>query len=159
MVYITEIFTNLDRKFRIGVEPFSIDQKTYSRLVKLGQILLQFYHAVNELYDLSLRGHYPSWIHENLDAGKTERVIDYGRMRRFKNDLPFIIRPDVILTDEGFIISELDSIPGGFGMLAELSQYYAEAGFNLIGGRDGIITNFAKPSSSFPGRLILFWQL
>ncbi|NLM69440.1 MAG: hypothetical protein GX177_05505 [Firmicutes bacterium] len=152
MVDITEIFTNLDRKFRIGVEPFSIDQKTYSRLVKLGQILLQFYHAVNELYDLSLRGHYPSWIHEYLDAGKTERVIDYGRMRRFKNDLPFIIRPDVILTDEGFIISELDSVPGGFGMLAELSQYYAEAGFNLIGGRDGIITNFAKAIKQLSGQ-------
>lgn len=152
MVDLTEIFTDMDRKFRVGVEPFAVDQETYSQLNDLGPVLLQFYQAVNELYDLSLRGHYPSWIHEYLDFGKTESVRDYGRMRRFKNDLPFIVRPDVILTDDGFIISELDSVPGGFGMLGELSQHYADAGFELIGGRDGIVSNFAKAIRNLAGQ-------
>ena len=43
-------------------------------------------------------------------------------MRRFRTDLPVIIRPDVIPTDDGLIVSELDSVPGGFGLLAALSQ-------------------------------------
>ena len=69
-------------------------------------------------------------------------MIDYGRMRRFRSDLPVIIRPDLILTEEGFIVSELDAVPGGFGLLAELSRYYHDAGFDIIGGRDGIIEHF-----------------
>jgi len=49
-------------------------------------------------------------------------------MRRFKQDIPLIIRPDIILTDNGLSISELDSVPGGFGLLAALSEQYAELG-------------------------------
>jgi len=138
---ITELIGHMDRIFRIGCEPFTIDKATYSQIANLGPILLRFYQAVNELYYLSVRGNYPGWIHEYLDSGKTEQVIDYGRMRRFRSDLPMIIRPDLILTDEGFIISELDSVPGGFGLLAELSQHYHDAGFALVGGRDGVLVH------------------
>ncbi len=138
------LFQTTDRNFRFGSEPFFISDETLTKIEQIGPILLNFYEAVNELYDLSIRGSYPAWIHQYLNGGKTERVIDYGRMRRFKQDLPMIIRPDIILTDDGFIISELDSVPGGFGLLAALSEYYANAGFNLVGGNDGIVANFAK---------------
>ena len=128
MAGIAVLLKKTDRKFRIGCEPFVIDQNTYLQIANLGTILLQFYQAVNELYYLSGRGDYPQWICEYLDCGKTEQAIDYGRMRRFRTDLPMIIRPDLILTDDGFIVSELDSVPGGFGLLAELSQHYSDAG-------------------------------
>ncbi len=141
---ITVLVAQMDRKFRIGCEPFILDKSTYLQIDNLGTILLQFYQAVNELYYLSVRGDYPDWIREYLDGGKTEQVIEYGRMRRFRNHLPFIIRPDLILTDEGLIISELDSVPGGFGLLAELSQYYHDAGFEIIGGRNGITENIKQ---------------
>src|SRR5690606_33307912 len=49
-----------------------------------------------------------------------------------------IIRPDIVPTDDGLIISELDSVPGGFGLLAALSEQYAELGYELVGGADGI---------------------
>ena len=144
MAGITELLKKTDRKFRIGCEPFVIDQNTYLQIANLGTILLQFYQAVNELYYLSGRGDYPQWICEYLDCGKTEQAIDYGRMRRFRTDLPMIIRPDLILTDDGFIVSELDSVPGGFGLLAELSQHYSDAGYEIIGGRDGIVDHFRQ---------------
>lgn len=139
---ITDLAAKMDRIFRVGCEPFVIDKGTYRQIVNLGPVLLRFYRAVNELYYLSVRGDFPPWIHEYLDGGKTEQVIDYGRMRRFRSDLPVIIRPDLILTEEGFIVSELDAVPGGFGLLAELSRYYHDAGFDIIGGRDGIIEHF-----------------
>lgn len=47
---ITELVAQMDRKFRIGCEPFILDKSTYLQIDNLGTILLQFYQAVNELY-------------------------------------------------------------------------------------------------------------
>ena len=70
-------------------------------------------------------------------------------MRRFRSDLPLIIRPNIILAEGGLVASELDSVPGGFGTLAALSQVYASLGFQLIGGSRGIIEEAsAKPCAN-----------
>lgn len=137
-----EIASAQNSTWRISPEPFFIDQTTYDELENLGKTLYSFYRAVNRLYELSVRGKEPAWIVSYLDAGKPEQVIEYGRMRRLRQDLPFIIRPDVILTNDGFIVSELDSVPGGFGLLGALSEHYSALGFDLIGGKDGIIQGF-----------------
>jgi len=54
------------------------------------------------------------------------------------------LRPDLLLTDEGFALTELDSVPGGIGLTAFLNRLYggdtAEAG--IIGAGDAMITNF-----------------
>ena len=47
-------------------------------------------------------------------------------MKRFKSQLPGIIRPDVIVTEDGFAVTELDSVPGGFGLTSQLMNLYAE---------------------------------
>ena len=31
---------------------------------------------------------------------------------------PTVLRPDLLLTDEGFVMTELDSVPGGIGLTA-----------------------------------------
>lgn len=134
--------------WRISPEPFYIDRQTLDAFNNLGNQLYSFYQACNRLYNLSIREKQPKWIADYLDAGKPEQVIDYGRMRRFSENLPLIIRPDVILTNEGFIVSELDSVPGGFGLLSALSQHYSELGYKLIGGKDGIIQGFKNAISS-----------
>ena len=59
-----------------------------------------------------------------------------------------IIRPDVIPTDDGLIVSELDSVPGGFGLLAALSKQYAKLGYELVGGADGMLHGFWRAVSS-----------
>lgn len=124
--------------FRISPEPFFIDEELYRRIEALGPHLLAFYQAANRLYLHSVRGSQPDWVRSYLEAGKSETVIDYQRMRRFRGDVPAIIRPDIVPTDDGLIISELDSVPGGFGLLAALSEQYAELGYELVGGADGI---------------------
>jgi hypothetical protein len=67
-------------------------------------------------------------------------------MKRFRDQLPAVIRPDVIPTSDGMVITELDSVPGGIGLTACLSQLYREADsspLSLIGGPDGMIEGFA----------------
>src|SRR5690625_4973051 len=64
-------------------------------------------------------------------------------MRRFRTDLPLVIRPDVIPTDDGYVISELDSVPGGIGLLAALTREYAAAGASdIVGGTEGMVDGF-----------------
>jgi hypothetical protein len=89
-----------------------------------------------------VQGHQPAWVAEYLDFGKPESVIEYGRMNRFRQGLPGIIRPDLILTEDGMIATELDSVPGGIGITLCLSQLIQ--GEPLIGGINGMRDGFAR---------------
>jgi len=138
--------------FRISPEPFWIDPGLLREIEALGPHLLAFYQAASRLYLQSVRGSQPDWVRDYLERGKTETVIDYQRMKRFRSDLPVIIRPDIIPTEDGLIISELDSVPGGFGLLAALTEQYARLGFELVGGEDGIPGGFWRAVSSLSGK-------
>ena len=64
--------------------------------------------------------------------------------------MPRVIRPDILLTENGFSITELDSVPGGIGLTAWLNQTYSESrnpGIletheTVLGGADGMIRGF-----------------
>lgn len=122
-----EVAVEQNSSWLIAPEPFVIDEALYKQIEALGPQLLKFYKTCNQLYRRSARGSAPSWVSDYLNRGKPEAVIDYGRMRRFRSDLPFIIRPDIILTEDGFVITELDSIPGGIGILGARLFYVKKA--------------------------------
>jgi hypothetical protein len=130
--------------FRLAPEPFFLEPEIIDRLEALGPAFLAFYKAANRLYQQSVRGTIPSFFHEYLDIGKPERVLEYGRLNRFKHDVPVVIRPDVLLTDTGMAISELDSVPGGMGLLSFLMREYSKMGYGPVGGMDGMITHFDR---------------
>jgi hypothetical protein len=67
-------------------------------------------------------------------------------MKRFREDLPAVMRPDVIPTQDGMVITELDSVPGGIGLTACLSRIYSDLDgghLRFVGGRDGMVRGFA----------------
>ncbi len=127
-----------DAPFRVSPHPFYLEQKDYEDIKALGPLLLKFYQGIQELYTKSREKQMPSWIYDYLNLGKPESVLEFGNMKRFRSDFPLIIRPDLILTEDGFSITELDSVPGGFGLTTALMSLYAE-GNNLIGGATGIV--------------------
>ncbi|NLN16181.1 MAG: hypothetical protein GX182_02550 [Firmicutes bacterium] len=139
-----DLHPNQKVPWQISPRPFPLDQRTAKELAGLGHHLLLFLRACQQLYRESLRGRQPKWVAAYLHQGKPEAIIEYGQMRRFRSDLPLIIRPDIILAEGGLVASELDSVPGGFGTLAALSQVYASLGFQLIGGSRGIIEGFSE---------------
>src|SRR5438093_13497519 len=106
-------------------------------------MLLAFYRAGNTLYRHSLQGTQPKWIAEYLDAGKPQRLLELSRSDRIKSHIPRVIRPDVILNDEHFFITELDSIPGGIGLTGWLGKTYSELGEDIIGGQTGMMEGFS----------------
>lgn len=129
--------------WRIAPEPFLITPQSHQRLQQLGDRLLAFYSAANRLYKRSARGTIPAFFHEYLDIGKSETVVDYGRMNRFRHDLPGVIRPDLLLTADGVKAAELDSIPGGIGLTGSMQQHYSNLGFTMVGGANGMVEGFA----------------
>lgn len=137
-----------EKEWVLSPEAFALDEKTVDIIRRLGPALRAFQRACNRLYfDES----YP-WVAKLLDQGKPQRVLDLGRNPCWHEDLPRVLRPDLVLTETGVTISELDSLPGGIGLTAWLNETYASLGQNVIGGAAGMIEGFA---AAFPSEDIL----
>lgn len=94
-------------------------------LEALGRVLLQFYRALQLLYRRSIDGKAPAWVATLLDQGKPEELVALQRDPSFRAETPRILRPDLLLTDNGIAVTELDSVPGGVGLTSWLYQAYA----------------------------------
>src|SRR5271166_406210 len=119
------LFAGLE--WRISPTPFPLDENLANEIESLGRVLLQFYRAVNLLYRKSAEGRQPEWVARWLDQGKPAGLIELQRSLAFKNDVPRVIRPDILLTDTGYSITELDSVPGGIGLTGWLGKTYSES--------------------------------
>jgi hypothetical protein len=113
-------------------------------------VLLQFYRSVNLLYRKSVEGKQPAWVAEWLDRGKPAHLVALQRHAAFKSELPRVIRPDLLLTENGYSVTELDSVPGGIGLTAWLNAVYSEIGFEVLGRGDGMLQGFAGIFSDAP---------
>jgi hypothetical protein len=131
-----------EKDFLLSPDPFPIDAAFAKELEQLGHRLFVFQRACNELYQRSIKGKQPAWIAAYLDAGKPADLIEFARARQFRDDLPLVIRPDLILTETGYTIAEIDSVPGGIGLTGWLNQTYAALGSDVIGGAEGMLEGF-----------------
>jgi hypothetical protein len=132
-----------EKDWLLSPEPFPISARQQEALEKLGYRLLLFQRACNELYFRSVNGKAPAWVADYVDRGKPAELIELGRRKETRNDLPAVIRPDLIVTEDGYAIAELDTVPGGIGVTAWLNQTYARFGaFDVIGGEQGMIDAF-----------------
>ena len=145
------VHPNSNSPWRVSPEPFWMPPRVIDHLERLGGHLYEFYRACNLLYSQSVRNIQPAWVSAYLDRGKPETVIGYGRMNRFKQHLPLVIRPDLIPTPSGTIASELDSVPGGIGFTASLAERYGRFGFDIVGGADGMLHGFMGMVRSIAG--------
>ena len=157
------LFAGLD--WRISPAPFPLGAELAKEIESLGRVLLQFYRAVNLLYRKSVEGKQPEWIARWLDLGKPAELIALQRSPAFKNEVPRVIRPDILLTETGLSITELDSVPGGIGLTGWLGKTYSAlqsrgsrvespepanpssilhppSSSQIIGGADGMLRGF-----------------
>jgi hypothetical protein len=136
-------------EWRVSPAPFKLDAKLGKELDSLGRVLLQFYRAVNLLYRKSVEGKQPEWVARWLKLGKPAELIELQRAVTLKSETPRVIRPDLLLTENGFSVTELDSVPGGIGVTAWLNQTYSQSTVHspqstVIGGANGMIQGFAS---------------
>lgn len=128
--------------WRWSPEPLRLNRAQVRQITSLGHPLAQFQRTCDSLYRRSANGKIPGFVADLLDAGKPQWLIDFQRDPRTANQFPRVIRPDLLLTDDGFALTELDSVPGGMGVTAWLTETYAKAGFDVLGGGSGMIDGF-----------------
>ena len=131
-----------EKAWLLSPDAFPIEKKFVAELEQLGHRLFVFQRACNQLYQLSIKGKQPAWVARYLDAGKPKELIEFSRRKEIRDDLPRVIRPDLILTEKGYIIAEIDSVPGGIGLTGWLNQTYSTFDSQIVGGADGMLEGF-----------------
>ena len=128
--------------WRWSPEPLKLSHAEARTMMELGHPLAKFQQACDALYRRSAAGRLPGWLADLLDAGKPDWLVRQQRDPATAGQWPRVIRPDLILTDSGFALTELDSVPGGIGVAAWLARVYSNAGFEVLGGPHGMLAGF-----------------
>lgn len=137
------------KSWRIAPEAWSLTPAQVADLHDIGAACLEFQRALETLYLRSAAGKnllrnktlVAPWVAEYLDRGKPDALISHAREAKNRGALPAVLRPDLLLTDEGWALTELDSVPGGIGLTAFLNRLYSETG-DVLGAGDAMVRNF-----------------
>jgi hypothetical protein len=138
-----------DKTWRLSPEAWPLSPAQVKELEAIGVAGLGFHQALETLYLRSASGknllrnkplHAP-WVAEYLDRGKPASLIAHARDARNRGIMPTVLRPDLLLTDQGFVMTELDSVPGGIGLTAFLNRLYRDSG-DILGADDAMVRNF-----------------
>ncbi len=129
--------------------PLSADQ--VAQLEAIGAACLEFHQALETLYLRSVSGKnllrnkplLAPWVADYLDRGKPAALVAHARDTQNRGAFPTVLRPDLLLTDDGFVMTELDSVPGGIGLTAFLNRLYGgEPDPAVLGHGDAMVKNF-----------------
>ena len=126
------------RSWRWSDRPLRLDAEDIHFLENLGKKIFAFLRVSNRLYQASVAGEAPPWVSEWLDQGKPAEVIRLGREEKLKMALPRVLRPDLLRTEEGWALTEIDSVPGGVGLTAWMQENYTKLGHAVLGGSQGL---------------------
>ena len=138
-----DLFENKTWRYSPKAFPLSPDQ--IDEIGQIGQACYEFYRAQETLYlrsaeDKNLlrnRALKAPWVASYLDRGKPEKLIRHARDKALRGSMPIVIRPDLLVTEAGFAMTEVDSVPGGIGLTAFLNRLYTQVhGRALIGAGD-----------------------
>ncbi|MGE3310409.1 MAG: hypothetical protein AB7O66_10600 [Limisphaerales bacterium] len=116
-----------DQHWRIAPGPFVLTEQLARDLESLGRVCFQFYRALQLLYRRSVEGKAPTWVASLLDQGKPAHLVELQRDAALRPEYPRILRPDLLLTETGIALTELDAVPGGIGLTTWLYEAYAAA--------------------------------
>ena len=126
------------RSWRWSDRPLRLDAEDLRFLESLGKKIAAFLRVSNRLYQASSAGEAPVWVSEWLDQGKPAEVIRLGREEKLKTAIPRVLRPDLLRTEDGWALTEIDSVPGGVGLTAWMQENFTKLGHAVLGGPQGL---------------------
>jgi hypothetical protein len=138
-----------DKTWQLSPEPWPLNSEQIAQLEAIGAACLEFQQALETLYLRSAAGKnllrnkplVAPWVADYLDRGKPASLVAHARDAKNRGAFPTVLRPDLLLTDEGFVMTELDAVPGGIGLTAFLNRLYAGAATHAA---DNELTSSAK---------------
>lgn len=144
-----------DKTWRLSPEAWPLTEAQLREIEQIGQACLEYYRASELLYQRSAddknlfrnRAEKAPWVADYLDRGKPRELIEHARDKRQRNTHPVVIRPDLLITDDGFALTEVDSVPGGIGLTAFLNRLYGPHG-EIVGSDDRMLDLFYRAMSA-----------
>jgi len=143
-----------DKTWQLSPDAWPLTPDQLAQLEAIGTACLEFQQGLETLYLRASAGKnllrnkplLAPWVADYLDRGKPAELVAHARDPRNRGTFPAVLRPDLLLTDDGFALTELDSVPGGIGLTAFLNRLYATAPggkpSEILGAGDAMITNF-----------------
>ncbi len=136
------------KTWQLSPQAWPLTPEQVKQLEQIGTACLEFHQAMETLYLRSAAGKnllrnkplLAPWVADYLDRGKPAALVAHARHAKNRGVFPTVIRPDLLLTDDGFALTELDSVPGGIGLTAFLNRLYGDD--NVLGAGDAMIANF-----------------
>lgn len=139
-----------DKQWESSPSPLSLPTDIAEQIVPIGNACFDFLKSISKLYyasknnktilrnkDLIL-----PWIAEYFNRGKTDLLLKHLDLNNTKHAIPQIIRPDLLLTDDGLAMTELEVVPGGIGFTSFLHSLYENNDSNLIGSSSDLLNGF-----------------
>ncbi len=122
-----------DKSWQLSPDAWALSPIQGAELLDIGTACLDYHQALESLYLRSAAGKsllrnrplFATWVADYLDRGKPPELIAHARDPRNRGAFPTVLRPDLLLTAEGFVMTELDSVPGGIGLTAFLNRLYS----------------------------------
>ena len=140
-----------DKTWQLSPSAWVLTPEQHAQLEAIGAACLEFHQALESLYLRAAAGKNllrnkpltAPWVVDYLDRGKPAALIEHARDPKNRGAFPTVLRPDLLLTDDGFALTELDSVPGGIGLTAFLNRLYRDGGQSgVIGADDAMVKNF-----------------
>ncbi len=130
------------KTWQLSPEAWRLTRDDIARLEAIGAACLDYHRALETLYLRSVAGKnllrnkplLAPWVADYLDRGKPPLLTAHARDGKNRGAYPTVLRPDLLLTDDGWAMSELDSVPGGIGLTAFLNRLYGNNGYAADGG-------------------------
>lgn len=139
------------KTWQLSPDAWVLSPEQVTQLEAIGAACFEYHQALETLYLRSAAGKnllrnkplVAPWVADYLDRGKPAALVEHARDARNRGVFPTVLRPDLLLTDSGFVMTELDSVPGGIGLTAFLNRLYsADGDATVLGAGDAMIKGF-----------------
>ncbi len=124
--------------FRISPEPFKLDKDKKKKIEEIGKAICDYMDACIEIYKNDENAH------NILDRGKPENLKNVQEVKYL------FLRPDLIITDTGFCLCEIETSPFGLGLAEVLNRAYGHQGFDTLVYQNDL-KNYIQSNIKMPG--------
>lgn len=125
----------------VSPEPLHLSKTEAGEVLRIGKDVVDFMHAAGELYRSEAD------VKNLLDRGKPP-ILRNGKETRY-----LFVRPDLLVTEQGFSICEIETSPFGLALAELLNRAYRFAGFNTMVD-DGVLRQFLIENTPPQGAII-----
>lgn len=145
-----------DKKWELSPTPLFLAPDIADQIENIGTACFDFLKSISQLYHASrnnksiLRNKdlIVPWVANYFNQGKSELLLKHVDLDTLRHSIPRIIRPDLLLTEDGLAMTELEVVPGGIGFTSFLYNLYEADPINFIGSSSGMKDGFYNSLAS-----------